>query len=67
MGKVALVAFIDEKGKVMAVHDVENGTPLEDQHYDPEDPRRIHKHARLATDNWCCWQKVAGIWKCVPC
>lgn len=59
---ITITVVIDEEGVIQAV--TENGEPL---NYDPEEKRRIEGSGRIASENWCCWRKVRGDWRCGPC
>lgn len=58
--------YVNGNGKVVKVVDSADNN-LKDEHYDPEEKRRIERDARLLTVNYCCWRLVRGRWKCVPC
>jgi hypothetical protein len=61
-----LKLYIDIKGRVVKATDMLD-RELEDSDYCSDEQKRIDVHGVLASENWCCWQLVNGVWKCGPC
>ena len=61
-----LKLYIDEDGKVLKATNMLE-VDLTDEDYDPKETKRIVGDGRLASQNWCCWKLVVGVWRCGPC
>lgn len=64
--EVALKIEVNEDGQVISVKN-KDGKELTDSDYSKDEKRRIDDVGVLATNNWCCWVKIDGVWHCIPC
>ena len=64
-GEKLIKVWFDSEGNAVSVKNKQN-KKLEDMDYNPSEKRRIEDVAVLATNNWCQWRLVHGVWKCFP-
>ena len=63
-GAKKLKVWFDENGNALSAKD-KNNKPLDDDDYHPGESKRIKSHGVLASENWCRWRLVDGVWKCM--
>jgi len=61
-----LWAIINDEGIVVDIKELHPNGLMREIVYDKEETRNIIG-SRLYTPNGCCWKKIGGVWKCVPC
>lgn len=81
--EVKLILYVNAKGEVLQAVVPTGDEPAmrkdnkNERPYHQKERKRMtkksahklgHEPARIATQNWCCWQLIGGRWRCVwPC
>ena len=55
--------FVNGMGEVVGVKDMQDKNLEPGDYFDPN--KRLDNGAVLVTENYCRWQLVHGVWKCI--